>query len=70
MKSTKIQWCHSTVNPIMGCSGCELFPSPSTILDELDEQLSRAKCRWKKGMARRLYRIPATIKRKMTMANT
>ena len=23
---TKIQWCHSTVNPVMGCDGCELWP--------------------------------------------
>lgn len=33
---TSIQWCDSTVNPIMGCGGCELFPSPGIILDDLD----------------------------------
>lgn len=27
-KTTKIQWCDSTVNPTMGCDGCELW-SPS-----------------------------------------
>src|SRR5437667_10775831 len=26
MKITEIQWCHSTVNPVMGCDGCELWP--------------------------------------------
>ena len=24
-QTTKIQWCDSTVNPVMGCSGCELW---------------------------------------------
>ena len=24
-KTTAIQWCHSTVNPVMGCDGCELW---------------------------------------------
>lgn len=24
-KNTKIQWCDSTVNPTMGCDGCELW---------------------------------------------
>jgi len=24
-KTTKIQWCDSTVNPVMGCEGCELW---------------------------------------------
>lgn len=24
-KVTDIQWCDSTVNPVMGCSGCELW---------------------------------------------
>jgi protein gp37 len=31
MYHTKIQWCHSTINPVMGCSGCELWPSPAKI---------------------------------------
>jgi len=25
MKTTPIQWCDGTVNPVMGCSGCELW---------------------------------------------
>jgi protein gp37 len=24
-KATLIQWCDSTVNPVMGCAGCELW---------------------------------------------
>ncbi len=29
--ATNIQWCHSTVNPVMGCDGCELYPSLSKV---------------------------------------
>ncbi len=29
---TPIQWCDSTVNPIMGCNGCELYPKTSEVL--------------------------------------
>lgn len=39
-KETKIQWCDSTVNPIMGCAGCELFPSPSKVLEAVDEAIA------------------------------
>ena len=31
MKNTKIQWCHSTVNPVMGCNGCELWKPAAAI---------------------------------------
>lgn len=31
MKKTNIQWCHSTVNPVMGCDGCELWRSAAFI---------------------------------------
>ena len=31
MKYTKIQWCHSTINPVMGCDGCELWKSAPAI---------------------------------------
>jgi protein gp37 len=37
---TDIQWCDSTVNPIMGCSGCELFPKPGDILTEIDNAVA------------------------------
>ncbi len=52
---TKIQWCHSTVNPIMGCGGCELFPSPSQILAEIDAVLV-LNSKWKTGMSRTIFR--------------
>ena len=39
---TKIQWCDSTVNPIMGCGGCELFPSPRNVLAAVDEAVAVA----------------------------
>ena len=39
MKSTKIQWCDSTVNPVMGCNGCELWPTPETIRREIGRAL-------------------------------
>jgi protein gp37 len=33
---TDIQWADTTVNPIMGCGGCELFPSPGKVLEAID----------------------------------
>ncbi len=51
-KATKIQWCDSTVNPIMGCGGCELFPQPQQILSRIDSEVSRiAGSRWERGHA-------------------
>ena len=35
-KITKIQWCDTTVNPIAGCRGCELFPSAGDVLDAIN----------------------------------
>jgi protein gp37 len=35
MKRTAIQWCHSTVNPVMGCHGCELWKPAAAIVPEL-----------------------------------
>lgn len=26
-KNTAIQWADSTINPVMGCDGCELWPT-------------------------------------------
>jgi protein gp37 len=37
---TKIQWCHSTVNPVMGCDGCELWPSKARVAAVLACELS------------------------------
>jgi protein gp37 len=33
---TKIQWADSTINPTMGCGGCELFPTPRTVTRNID----------------------------------
>ena len=53
---TKIQWCDSTVNPIMGCGGCELFPSPGEVLRAIDEAVAPAQATWKPDHAKHLYR--------------
>lgn len=37
--TTNIQWCHSTVNPVMGCDGCELWPSRAQVAAELATEL-------------------------------
>ncbi len=39
---TTIQWADSTVNPIMGCGGCELFPSPGKVLEAIDQAVAAA----------------------------
>lgn len=52
---TEIQWCDSTVNPIMGCGGCELFPSPAKVLAAIDAAVSEALPSWKAGEAKRVY---------------
>ena len=41
MKKTIIQWADSTVNPVMGCNGCELWPTPATLRREIVRALSR-----------------------------
>jgi len=53
---TPIQWCDSTGNPIMGCGGCELYPKPETIMQEIDQQLIVAGIDgWKRGLARKVF---------------
>jgi len=40
MKTTKIQWCDGTINPVMGCDGCELYPtSESQVLRTVERVL-------------------------------
>ena len=39
---TDIQWADTTVNPFMGCGGCELFPSPGIVLDAIDRAVATA----------------------------
>lgn len=53
--TTKIQWCHSTVNPIMGCGGCELFPSPGQVLTAIDKALADSK-KWQAGDSRKVFK--------------
>ena len=45
MKKTNIQWCHSTVNPVMGCDGCELWPSALRLTELIMSALRRSCCR-------------------------
>lgn len=37
---TKIQWCDSTENPVMGCEGCPLFPTPTLVRGKLVEYVT------------------------------
>jgi protein gp37 len=37
---TSIQWADTTVNPIMGCGGCELYPSPRKVLAAIAEAMN------------------------------
>ena len=37
---TPIQWADSTVNPGMGCIGCELFPPPGKVLGAIDQAVA------------------------------
>ena len=39
---TDIQWADTTVNPFMGCGGCELFPSPGIVLEAIDRAVATA----------------------------
>lgn len=39
---TSIQWADTTVNPIMGCGGCELFPSPGKVLEAINQSAAVA----------------------------
>jgi hypothetical protein len=41
-KETVIQWCHSTVNPVMGCPGCELFPAPRVVIRSIENAVRGA----------------------------
>lgn len=44
MKNTLIQWCDSTINPVMGCDGCELWPSANKVVHELATFAARCGC--------------------------
>ena len=53
---TNIQWCDSTVNPIMGCGGCELYPKPGDLLKAVDAELHSTIDRWRNGKSRQIFR--------------
>ncbi len=53
---TKIQWATSTVNPIMGCGGCELFPPPKKIFKNLDQAIG-AIVAWPTGRSRSIFKL-------------
>lgn len=36
---TQIQWCDTTVNPVAGCNGCELYPTTRGIVREIENLL-------------------------------
>lgn len=42
MKKTNIQWCHSTINPVMGCDGCELWPGKAQVIAGIQNELTLA----------------------------
>lgn len=42
MQNSKIQWCDDTVNPVMGCDGCELWPSQAQIRSSLIHEIQTA----------------------------
>lgn len=54
--TTNIQWCDSTINPIMGCHGCELLPTPEKLLAAIDRACLLAGISgWTKGTAKSLF---------------
>lgn len=40
MKNSSIQWTDDTVNPVMGCDGCELWPTLPQIVSRMTELLN------------------------------
>lgn len=38
-RKSNIQWCHSTINPVMGCQGCELWPKPVQFVTQMVDAL-------------------------------
>lgn len=52
---TSIQWCDSTINFVMGCSGCELFPTVAKIFSKIIEVLDRDGVRVGQGELMRVF---------------
>lgn len=54
--NTGIQWCDSSTNPVMGCLGCELYPTPQKILAAIDRACLHARINgWTSGTAKTLF---------------
>lgn len=54
--TTNIQWCDSALNVIMGCLGCELYPTPQKLLAAIDRTCLLAGISgWTKGTAKSLF---------------
>lgn len=70
-KETNIQWCDSTVNPIMGCGGCELYPKPTELLNDVDRAITQCGVTsWEQGKARRYFsKLVDSACRKLRDAN-
>ena len=49
-KSTSLQWCDSTANPLMGCCGCELWPTRSQITASISASLRIASYRVRRSI--------------------
>lgn len=43
-KTTDIQWCYSTINPIMGCAGCPLWPNDGEVIAWLVKRTAAFGC--------------------------
>ncbi|HPA20603.1 MAG TPA: DUF5131 family protein [Verrucomicrobiae bacterium] len=46
---TKIQWCDSTINPVMGCQGCPLWPTSAALISALAGELKNQGISWRQA---------------------
>lgn len=73
---TPIQWADSTVNPDMGCLGCELFPPPGKVLGGIDQAVSAcgvsidSRAIYKKLISDAYAKIPKPAKGHKNAVNT
>lgn len=72
MKDTKVQWCDGTVNPVMGCGGCELWPTIAKILAALATlvaDLGRAADLFRGRLATEVYHARKAVARTLSNGN-
>lgn len=61
-KKSDIQWCDTTVNPVMGCRPCELFPNPNYVMEMIDMVLIRSGIEsWYAGRAREMLELELEV---------